>query len=189
MLTKDYAAAHDVLASLAKTIQARAHAVGGETTLTVGRVHGLELGPFTIANPVTVLPEGEIAAPGKAGNIGGKLLRRFRVIFDYSRGRMILEPDAGLSDPDEYDMSGASLSAEAPGFATVRVTRVLESSPAAEAGLTPGDAIVSVDDEPAATLGLSRIRAMFAREGAEYELLVRRGERTLRARLKLRRLV
>jgi hypothetical protein len=163
--------------------------VGGATTLTVGRARGLEIGPFAIADPIILLPAGEITAPGKAGNIGGRLLRRFRVIFDYSRGRMILEPNARLSDPEEYDMSGASLAAEGQSFTLIRVTRVLEPSPAAEVGLRPGDEIVSVDGEPAARLGLSRLREMFAREGREYDLLLKRGERTVRVRLKPKRSV
>jgi hypothetical protein len=53
------------------------------------------LGNFVIQNPITgFVKVGEIADRGKDGNIGGKFLRRFRVTFDYSRRRMILEPNS-----------------------------------------------------------------------------------------------
>jgi len=40
------------------------------------------------------------------GPIGNEILRRFKVTIDYSRQRMMLEPNAHFSDPFENDMSG-----------------------------------------------------------------------------------
>lgn len=134
-------------------------------------------------------PSGTFARAGAAGNIGGAILRRFRVIFDYSRRRMILEPAAGFADPFDHDMSGLSLISDTPHFKTIKVLRVIDNSPAAEAGLKPDDLLVSIDGRPASGLRLAGIREMFRREGSDYQLEVRRGPESLQLRLKTRRLI
>jgi hypothetical protein len=189
MLAKAFAAEQNVLASVGKTVQGSARGVGGETPLVVGRVSALQLGQFTITNPITLFPAGEIVAPGKAGNIGGNILRRFRVIFDYLRHRLILEPNEHFSEVDEYDMSGASLSLLGLADQAIKVTRIIENSPAAEVGLKPEDILLTIDGRPTAEIGLSRIREMFKQEGREYQLNIKRGAEMLQLRLKLRKLI
>jgi hypothetical protein len=189
MLAKAFTAEQNVLASVGKTVQGRARGVGGETPLVVGRAAALQLGRFTITNPITFFPDGEIVAPGKAGNIGGKILRRFRVIFDYSRQRLILEPNEHFSEAEEYDMSGASLSLVGSADQTIKVTRVFGNSPAAEVGLKPEDIILAIDGRTTAEIGLSKIREMFKQEGREYQLDIKRGEKMRKIRLKLRKLI
>lgn len=46
------------------------------------------------------------------GTVGGDILRRFKRIVGYSRRQLILEPDADLEAPLEYDISGISLIAK-----------------------------------------------------------------------------
>lgn len=59
----------------------------------------------------------------------------------------------------------------------VLVTEVLEGSPAGDAGLRPGDVIVSVDAEP--TTSVAAVRAALARGAGSPSLeVVRQGERT-----------
>lgn len=189
MLAKAFAAEQNVLASAGKTVQGRARGVGGEIPLVVGRVAALQLGRFTITNPITFFPHGEIVAAGKAGNIGGNILRRFRVIFDYSRQRVILEPNEHFSEAEEYNMSGASLSLVGSADQTIKVTRIFDNSPAAEVGLQSEDIILAIDGRPTAEIGLSKIREMFKQEGREYQLNIKRGEEMLQVRLKLRKLI
>lgn len=155
----------------------------------MGRLKSLELGRFVIANPITGFTKvGEIADAGKAGNIGGGFLRRFRVIFDYSRKRMVLEPNSRFTEADEFDMSGAALTSEPPAFTLIKVVLVRPDSPSAEAGLKPKDVIISVDGQPETALNLSQIRKMFRVE-REYRLKVQRGGQIVEVKLKLRRLI
>jgi hypothetical protein len=49
--------------------------------------------------------EGSGAAEDNDGLIGGEIFRRFKVILDYYRRRMILEPNKGLNDPFNVEMS------------------------------------------------------------------------------------
>src|SRR5207245_627633 len=107
---------------------------------------------------------GAFASSDFSGVIGGELLRRFKVIFDYAHKQMILEPNASFADRFEYDMSGIRLRAEGDDFKTLRVRRVVENSPATEAGVREGDVISAVDGKPAAELTLSQINQMFKQE-------------------------
>jgi hypothetical protein len=180
---------HRLMESVGKTLAARGGGVGGEIQLAMGRLKSLELGRFVFSNPLTGFTQvGEIADAGKSGNIGGGFLRRFRVIFDYSRKRMILEPNSRLNQADEFDMSGAALTSEPPAFTVIKVVRVRPDSPAAQADLRPQDAIIAVDGQLATTLSVGKLREMFRVE-REYTLKVKRGEQLVEVRLKLRRLI
>ena len=61
----------------------------------IGALEALQFGGFKITGPVT---EFRLSEPNTDadGFIGGAVFRRFKVIFDYSRRRMILEPRGDL---------------------------------------------------------------------------------------------
>ena len=187
LLSREFVEQHRLVESIGKTLMVRGGGVGGEIQLAMGRLKSLQLGQFVINNPVAGFTKvGQIADAGKAGNIGGGFLMRFRVIFDYSRKRMILEPNARLSEPDEFDMSGAALMSEGPEYSIVKVIRVRPDSPAALAGLKPLDVIIAVDGEPAKSV--NRLKKLFRVE-REFMLKVKRKEDILELKLKLRRLI
>ena len=71
------------------------HGVGGTVLGRVSRAQRLVLGPLAIEAPVVTVPsrrDGITAMRGVAGNIGGGLLRRFVVSFDYAGGVVHLAP-------------------------------------------------------------------------------------------------
>lgn len=162
---------------------------GGETSYVESRVRELGLGRFTFERPVVAFSrdaEGLGADANSDGQLGGEIFRRFKVIFDYSRGRMILEPNASFSEPFAADASGLDIVAEGRSLRTFTVNAVEPGSPAAEAGLREEDVIVAVDGRPAARFDLDRLTRLFMQEGREYGLTVRRGRETLKLKLKLK---
>ena len=177
-----------LLERVPKTLTSRGGGVGGEFAVHLGRIDALTFAGFTIPRPIALFPDrGEFAAPGSIGNLGGQILRRFRVVFDYPHSRMFLAPSRKFDEPDESDMTGALLVLE--DGARVRVVRVRDEGPGAEAGLRAGDELVAVDGTPAVELGLSAIRARFRTPGVEYRLRIRRGEGELEVSLRTRRLI
>ena len=67
--------------------------VGGSSRTRSGQLPQLRLGKLAIEKPsASFFLEGSPSDPPLAGHIGWELLRDFKVIFDYSRKRMILEP-------------------------------------------------------------------------------------------------
>jgi hypothetical protein len=68
--------------------------IGGYSETLIGTVSTLQLGNIKISEPVTGFAQaksGNLADGTFEGNIGAGILRHFKVIFDYSRHRMILE--------------------------------------------------------------------------------------------------
>ncbi len=175
-----------------KTIARRSAGVGGEMDEFLGRVSGVRIGKFTVENPIVGFSQANtgVFGPGGAqGNVGGEILRRFKVVLDYRHRRLVLEPNAHIKDPDEYDMVGALLIADGPDLKTLKVLRVYPATPAAEAGLKDGDVVTAVDDKPASALNLDVLCDLFRQDGKEHLLAVERGKDTLKIKLRSRRLV
>jgi hypothetical protein len=189
-VNRPFAEKHKVLELLSDTSAAKTGAgAGGETSYVESRVRELGLGRFTFERPVVTFSrdaEGEGASANSDGQLGGEIFRRFKVIFDYSRGQMILEPNANFYDPFSADTSGLDIVAEGRDLRTFTVNAVEPGTPAAEAGLREEDTILAVDGRPAAEFDLDRLTTLFTKEGKEYELTVRRGRETLKLKLKLR---
>jgi membrane-associated protease RseP (regulator of RpoE activity) len=163
--------------------------VGGEVRSHQARADSFTLGGLTFARPLVVMPDpsaGRISVVGSIGNIGGQILGRCSVTFDYARQRVHFEPGPSFARPFEADMLGASLNRTAEGV-TVRL--VNPDSPAAEAGLQVGDRITQVDDQPADTIDPSALRLQMQQEGRTVRLRVQRGSETLEKTLTLRRLL
>jgi hypothetical protein len=139
--------------------------LGQPYRVTFGWVDHLELGRFQLDHLPSV-------APGVA-LIGGEVLRRFRVVLDYSRSRLILEPGAHFADAYRGDRSGLELRL-APAEDVLIVQEVQSGSAGAAAGLKPGDRLLAVDGAPVSSLGLRRVQRMLTIPGADYRLRVRR---------------
>jgi aspartyl protease/PDZ domain-containing protein len=160
---------------------------------TFGRAESLQLGRFTVNNPVVGLTH-SFAIPGLSssmnGLIGGGILRRFKVTFDYSQNRMILEPNKHFGDPLEFDMSGAFLISDLPKSNGFKVFSVMPKTPASEAGLREGDVIVAINAEPAEKFDLAKLQYdLFVQTGRTYRLTVRRQDERVQVRIKLRKLI
>ena len=88
--------------------QRKNNGAGGEQKVLVGHVKAVQLGRFVFDNPPVALSqdtEGEGASEENDGVIGGEIFRRFKVILDYSRKRMILEPNKSFNDPYNVETS------------------------------------------------------------------------------------
>jgi Aspartyl protease/PDZ domain len=166
-----------------RTIEATTGAgIGGPTIERVGRIARFELGPFVLEDVVVNLSQaraGTLADPGFGGIVGSEIIRRFRARFDYPASRLLLEPNAHFDEPFEFDLSGLYLI----GGDGIEVFRVVEGSPAAEAGIREGDRIVT--GQP-----LDELRkALRTEPGVEHTLEVERDGRRFSASFRLRRLV
>ena len=163
-------------------------ALGGITENYVTRIGGLRIGRILIKSPVTGYSK-DLTRGGDAGTIGGEIFRRFKVIFDYSRGRMILEKNSQFDEPYKYDASGLFLAAEGANFDSVKVLRVTEKTPASVAGLREGDVILKIDNKQANSFLLEELRQMLMQPGRTYRLVVKRNGNVLETKLTLRALI
>jgi predicted aspartyl protease len=166
--------------------------MGGAVGASDGRVAGVRLGKFTLGRPIVSLIQakaGESATEKFDGVIGGEFFRRFKLVLDYSRRHVILEPNAHLNDPVEADMSGLELAADGADFKQYVVNEVTANSPASEAGIKEEDVLAAIDGRPASAFTFEQVRALLRREGEERVLKIKRDDKTLTFHIKLRRLL
>ncbi|MGD0508018.1 MAG: aspartyl protease family protein [Terriglobales bacterium] len=154
--------------------------LGKEFKFDVGKVSRLKLGEISF--------EDINAGAGGVALVGGEILRRFTVIFDFAHSRMILEPNRHLKDAFLFDASGVTLQL-VPESGNFSVHSVMQGSPASEAGLREGDLIQSIDGLPSEHYTLPQVGSIFRRVGAEHHLTVRRGNQLLELDIKLRKLL
>jgi C-terminal processing protease CtpA/Prc len=102
---------------------------------------------------------------------------------------MILEPGPDLALPFEADMSGLGLVSVPPEFRRVTVARVLDASPALEAGIEVGDEIETVNGKPVAELGVAALRERLRQEGQDVRFELLRGAERIALAIRTRRLI
>jgi PDZ domain len=191
LFSKRYADAHHLLSHL-KTIPATDELWDGEAGAILGRMRLFEIGPFSVLEAIATFARQDTGATGGgelAGEIGGGMLRRFTVIFDYPHRQILLDPNSERRTEEIEDMSGISLIARGPGLRTFEVTQVRSGTPGAEAGLEKGDILAGIDEDPAADLSLMQVRDLFRQLGHPFQLTVERNDQTLHLTMKLKRLL
>ena len=103
MLSTPFANANHVLDAVTKTGSTSIYGAGGESQRFETRLAGLQLGSFLLRNPVAGFSpdakEGALASPDIDAIIGGEILQRFTVTFDYPHQRILLEPNSRFGLP------------------------------------------------------------------------------------------
>ncbi len=135
---------------------------GGPAMGRLGRVQTIGIDDLQLTNLIgdyTTQTAGALAAPFVGANIGGNLLRRFNVTFDYYNGTMTLVPNGDFTMADAYERSGLFLIRRA-GSTVVVDSRA--GTPAGKAGIVRGDQIVSIDGTPTSGMLLSDVRGLLA---------------------------
>jgi len=179
-----------VLESVRTRVSSSAFGAGGESKRFAGRIAGLQLGPYLLQEPVAAFSpdttEGILASPDIGAMIGGEILERFTVTFDYPHHQILLEPNAHFSSPFLEDESGLSLLAKGADFRRFECDDVEPGSPADIAGLHVGDVLTAIDGHPANELDLEKIGRLFHQTGRTFRLTIQRGRTTLEVRMTLK---
>ena len=153
------------------------------------RIDAIRIGPYDLKRPLVALSrdtQGTFAMAEVGVNLGGNILRRFKVIVDYPRQRVILEPNTRLHDPFPADASGLVLTATGDDFKTFIVHGVVPKSPADEAGFREDDVITAIDGEPAAKYALWQIQDLFKDASRARRVTITRAGATLTKTIKPR---
>jgi hypothetical protein len=102
---------------------------------------------------------GAFASTAAAASIGGGVLRRFNVVYDYPRLTMYVWNSADFDVPDGYDRAGMWIAARGD---QVYVAGLLPGGPAAKAGLQENDEIVAVSGQPVGAQDILSLRKLFS---------------------------
>lgn len=123
----------------------------------VVRLPDVVIGPHRlpqVAAEFSLAKGGLFGSDAWAGNLGAELWRRFTVTIDYPTKTMYLQANASYSDAFAGPRSGLTPRIE-NGLIIVR--EVVSNSPAAEAGVQVGDAVISVDRQVLTATSLSAL--------------------------------
>jgi hypothetical protein len=177
-LSSPFVATHPAIAALAKTAPTvEGFGVGGASYARLGRVPAIGVGPYSIANSIVafgVQNQGAMADPFNPANIGGAILRRFTVTFDYRNARLLLAKTPAFDAPAIFDRSGLFLIDQNGAYTIISA---VAGSSAGHAGLAKGDVLVSVNGAPAAKWSLPSLRTLLASAAGTVVHLHIRGPR------------
>jgi hypothetical protein len=187
-----FAAKHALARASESLLEDEIFGVGGSSRTLFGRVAEFRLGRFVFKKPTaefTKAKAGTLARADIAGLLGGGILHRFRVILDCPGKRLILEPSRRVDEPFEQDMSGIKWITSAPDYRELRVRAVLPGSPAAQAGVRPGDVLQSVDGKAASGFDRPSLGRYLQSHGRTVTLVLRRAAENIEFRFTLRRMI
>ncbi|MGN6517825.1 MAG: aspartyl protease family protein [Dokdonella sp.] len=161
--------------------------VGGPSRGRPARFGTLELGDLAvtgIAGDLYTGDKGAFASPDLSANLGGGVLKRYTVAFDYGAKKMYLAPNADAANADAFDRSGLWLLGAGD---ALEVADVAKDSAAARAGLREGDRISAIGGEKVGARRLpewrERLRTLPA--GTKLAVAYERGGKAAQADLVL----
>lgn len=169
--------------------------LAGNIPGSFARVGWMMLGNFRLDDIVTsftdqYMPNNFFNRQKRHGTLGAGALARFLVTFDYTNSRILLRKGSKFSQPFEYNMSGLNLRASGTGFNIFEVSEVIPGSPADEAGILPGDILVSVDEKYTFYLNMGELNNLLSdRVGKVLKLGISRNGRHINFKIRLRRLI
>jgi len=182
---------HDLMTKAGRGVEVMGGGFGGTFTTRMVRMKKLEIGPYSWTDPAVSLSQATVGAftsEDYAGNIGNRLLERFKVTLDYERRQMWLEPGRLYPRRDPMLRSGIQLVRHAD---TVKVASVLAGSAAEKAGLRVDDRVTALDGKPVLELGFEGVAALLdeGAEGSTHTLDIVRSGKAKKLKLTLREML
>jgi len=170
--------------------------LSGEIYGYLGRVGGLQIADYELEEIIASFPEdSSMVIPSQAktlhnGNIGGSILKRFRVVFDYANEKMYIKKNRLFRKDFEYNMSGMELMAVGPLLSTLIVSKIIKDTPAHRAGIQEGDLVFSVNGRRPPELDLSIYSSLVSkRPGKRIRVKVLRQGQLVKKKFRLERVL
>jgi predicted aspartyl protease len=169
--------------------------LGGEIEGYVGRIRSLDIGHSKLQSVISHFQELHAESDSnyilnRNGLIGGDLLHRFTVIFDFSKEKLYLKPNKFIKRLFEYDKSGIIPIASGATLSQFIVYDVLPNTPGAEVDVQRGDEIIKIGWVPTQFLSLAIINDIFqGREGKKINITLKRNGVKIKKSFRLRKYI
>ena len=159
--------------------------VGGALKTREFVAKALTLAGLTLADPPVTVSEassGSFASRTLAGNLGSGVLGRYRITFDYRARTLTFLPGPDAHRSFAENRTDLSLTQSGPN--QLQVLAVTPNSPAAAAGILPGDSVTEVDGAAVGEhrIGVFDLYRLLAADQA-FTLTIVRGGATHRVRV------
>ncbi len=158
--------------------------LGGVITGKVGRINSLKLGDYTLGNVLVNFPDPnsymdtlKSTLTFRHGTIGGEILSRFTVIFNYPQGKVYLKKNGEFKKEFYLNLSGIDLKAKGATLNVFEISEVRRLSPADIAGVLRGDILFSVNGFQVKDFHLNEINSLLnLKPGKKMALIVERNK-------------
>ena len=140
--------------------------LNGEIYGKRSRISQFTLGGHSIDAPTASFPDSLSTRvvrfhKQRNGSIGGDILRRFSIVFNYQEKYMLIKPNHSIDDPFHYNMSGMELRPITHLLPIYEVFSIRKKSPAYRSGIRIGDIIESINDVRITHKNVNRYISLF----------------------------
>lgn len=157
--------------------------IGGEIMGKVGRIKSMTVGDYLLKGPVANFPDPnsymdslKIGRTKRNGTIGGEILSRFNIVFNFSREEIFLKKNSSFKKKFYYNLSGLIVKAIGSDLNTFEITDVRTASTAQKADVKVGDLILSINGISTSTLDLNQVLGLIStKPGKRINLQINRG--------------
>ena len=169
--------------------------ISGEIPGFLCRIDSIIIDDFSFVNPIISVPfqgvyNKAIKRGANVGTIGGELLKRFIVVFDYPGEKIYLKKGLNYKKPFEYDMSGMNLKATGTQFDVLTVDYIKKGGPADKVGVKVDDEIFSINGRTLKNHKLSEINSLLSRkEGLKIRCVIIRNKKKYKKTFRLKRII
>ncbi len=143
--------------------------IAGVITGKIARTKSLKIGKYELNNLITSFPDdyayrdsvGSEGYSPRNGSIGGDLLSRFTVIFNFPGEAMYIKKNGSFKKKFYYNLSGLTLRAKGNNLREYEISDVRANTTAEKAGLKIGDKILEVNGVRVEDYELSYVNNFF----------------------------
>lgn len=168
--------------------------LGGEIRGKAGKLKGIDFGQFHLSDVIANYPDPnsysdtlKLGRTLRNGSIGGEVLSRFTVIYDFSKEEIHLKKNADFKKGFYYNLSGLTLRAKGVRLNNYEITDIRKFSPSDIAGLLPGDEIITINGINTKNIMLNQVNALLnSKPRKKVDLTIKRNETIINKRLELK---
>jgi hypothetical protein len=184
MLSQDFIDDSTLLQKKRKMWPKDGEGIGGKVRMNLTVIKEFKLGPYRFRNVPTYIFEDTYnvtSYPYLAGLIGNDILRRFNVIFNYSKRDIYMVPNSHFRDPFDYAYSGFELYYI---DGKIEIGSVSENSPAANAGIKERDVVIAVNND--FSQNFNKYKSAILASNTKVRLILQREGKLIEVDLKVR---
>ncbi len=136
--------------------------LGGEVFGHIARIDKMLLPPFSFKEVIATFPDSSdyhinTHNSTRNGTIGGGLLTRFTVVFDYIHEKIYLKKGPTYKTPFEYNLSGLIVRAKGLRLDSYEIVEVRSGCAAERAGVKIGDEIIIINGHYTKGINLDKV--------------------------------
>ena len=139
--------------------------LGGVIEGKIGRIKGIRLGKYELHKVIVNFPDRNSyndtlkndRSIFRHGSMGGEILSRFTVIFDFPHEKIYLKKNSIFKNEFHYNVSGLTVKAVGEFLREFEITNVRINTTAQLADIQVGDKILSINSELCADLDLDKL--------------------------------